>query len=173
MLGNYGYRHTFNAIIIVFPRRQWLREHASMLRYTYNSSLVNVINVTLTLFIPCIVPKILFYKSNMCTYNVQKKTNSCLFLHVSAALRHLQWVHKPNVKNQLSKIQYNTIIIIHIIEQWFLQLNHCCCVCYICVCSFHKRGFCACLKVPWVRKSLQSCWFNAEESKVTNSRICK
>ena len=29
-----------NEIIIAFPRQQWLREHASMLRYTYNVSLV-------------------------------------------------------------------------------------------------------------------------------------
>jgi hypothetical protein len=35
------YTHPEYAIFIAFPRQQWLRERPSLLRYTYNSRLVN------------------------------------------------------------------------------------------------------------------------------------
>jgi hypothetical protein len=45
MLDNYGYRHTLrirNTFFSAFPRQQWLRERASVLRYTHVASLVRM-----------------------------------------------------------------------------------------------------------------------------------
>ena len=38
MLDKLGYRNPKYEIIIAFPRQQWLREHASMLRQTYRGA---------------------------------------------------------------------------------------------------------------------------------------
>jgi hypothetical protein len=42
--------HSEYVILIAFPRQQWLRERASMLRYTYIAPLVGLYLTTLSLF---------------------------------------------------------------------------------------------------------------------------
>jgi hypothetical protein len=43
LLYNWGYRHTFRICNTAVPPQQWLLERASMLRYTYNICLVNIL----------------------------------------------------------------------------------------------------------------------------------
>jgi hypothetical protein len=45
MLDNYGYRHTLRICNTALTRQQWLRERASLLRYTYVACLVNSVNL--------------------------------------------------------------------------------------------------------------------------------
>jgi hypothetical protein len=47
---------------------------------------------------PCTVTKFLIYKTDNRTSNIHKNKAICLLLHVSAELRHLHCVYKPNLK---------------------------------------------------------------------------
>jgi hypothetical protein len=84
ILDNYGYRHTLRICktYFSFPWQKWLRERASVLRYTYTACLVSIH----PMFVACPTHQSPWFDYSHLTYVLLSITLSAATFHKAAAL---------------------------------------------------------------------------------------